>query len=261
MKSKSEISTLFPLFHKFISTQLGTKIHTIRSDNGKEYFNQDLITYFANEGILHHSSCVDTPQQNGVAERKNRHLLKVARSLLFQTKVPKTYWGEAALTAVCLINRMSSRVLQFQSPVSTLSSLFPNFQGVGSISPKLFGCTCYVHVHSHLQSKLDPRAIKCVFLGYSPTQKGYKCYHPATKRKYTTLDVTFVEHQPYFGDTYLQGESLGEDSWLEVDHSLSIPSVVSSPIPSASSDLLSSSNPDIPPTSNMSSPKLNVSPE
>ena len=178
MKSKFEVSSIFPTFHKFISTQFGAKIQTQRSENDKEYFNQDLITYLQKEGILHHSSCVDTPQQNGVVERKNQHLLDVARSLLFQMKVPKIYWGEAILTAAYLINRMPSRVLEYQSPMSNLSTLFPNFQGFGSLPSKIFGCVCHVNIHSHLQGKFDPRAIKCLFLGHSSTQKGYKCYPP-----------------------------------------------------------------------------------
>jgi len=66
---------------------------------------------FLNEkGIIHHSSCVDTPQQNGVAERKNRHLLEVARALMFSMNVPKRFWGEAILTASYLINRMPSNI-------------------------------------------------------------------------------------------------------------------------------------------------------
>ncbi|PON43134.1 Ribonuclease H-like domain containing protein, partial [Trema orientale] len=103
----------------------------------KNIFNQELDTYFEKEGILHYSSCTNTLQQNGVAERKNRHQLEVARALLFQMKVSKTYWGEAVLTASYLINRMPSRVLQTQSLVQRLKTLFPNFQGIGSLPLKV----------------------------------------------------------------------------------------------------------------------------
>ena len=95
LKSKSEVNSIF---------QFGTKIHTLRSDNGREYFNHNLVTYLQNEGIVHQSSCADTPQQNGVAERKNGHLLEVTKSLLFQMNVTKTCWGEAVLNAIFLIN-------------------------------------------------------------------------------------------------------------------------------------------------------------
>lgn len=67
-------------------------------------------------GILRQSFCVDTPSQNGVAKRKNRHLLETTRALLFQTKVPKKFWADAILTACFLINRMPSSVLDGDSP-------------------------------------------------------------------------------------------------------------------------------------------------
>ncbi|XP_022856635.1 uncharacterized protein LOC111377743 [Olea europaea var. sylvestris] len=77
------------------------------------------------QGIIHQSSCVDTHEQNGIAERKNRHLLEVARSLIFTTHVPKHFWGEAVLTAAYFINRMSSRVLKFQTPSQVLLKTYP----------------------------------------------------------------------------------------------------------------------------------------
>uniref|UniRef100_A0A2N9EW46 Integrase catalytic domain-containing protein n=1 Tax=Fagus sylvatica TaxID=28930 RepID=A0A2N9EW46_FAGSY len=86
-----------------------------------EYFKKELSAYFHAYGIIHQTSCVDTPQQNGVAERKNRHLLEVARSLLFAMHVPKSFWGDVVLIAAYLVNRMPSKVLQFQTPLQFLS--------------------------------------------------------------------------------------------------------------------------------------------
>ena len=82
---------VFQIFNKMIRTQFGTEIKILRSDNGKEYDNSGLSPYLASNGIIHQTSCVDTPQQNGVAERKNCHLLDVARSMLFSMNVLKTY--------------------------------------------------------------------------------------------------------------------------------------------------------------------------
>ena len=201
MKEKSEVSNIFQFFYKMINTQFGVSIKRVRSDNARDYFNHILSHFFQKEGVIHESSCVDTPQQNGVAERKNRHLLNVTRALLFQNNVPKSFWGEAVLTAAYLINRMPSRVLGYQSPINVLSKFFPDFNNSCKLPPKIFGCVSFVHIHNHNRGKLDPRALKCVFVGYSITKKGYKCYHPNTRKIFTSMDVTFVETESFFSKT------------------------------------------------------------
>ncbi|CAL5338710.1 unnamed protein product [Camellia sinensis] len=189
LKDKSEVRSVFINFYAMIQTQFHTKIQILRTDNGTEYFNHTLGPFLQENGIIHQSSCVDTPQQNGVAERKNRHILEVARALLLTTHMPTMFWGDAILTATHLINRMPSR--------STLPL-------------RLFGCTAFVHVHPHQRTKLDPRATKCVFLGYSPSQKGYKCYDPISRRLFLSLDVTFFETTPFYPKSSIQGENMSE---------------------------------------------------
>ena len=194
-----------------VQNQFNSKIQVLKSDNAKEYFTSSLSTYVQNHGIIHISSCVDTPQQNGVAERKNRHLLEVARCLMFSSNVLNYFWGEAILTATYLINRMPSRVLTFQSPRQLFLKQFPHTRVASSDLPlKVFGCTTFVHVYPQNRSKFAPRANKCIFLGYSPNQKGYKCYSPTNKRFYTTMDVSFFEHVFFYPKFHVQGESMNE---------------------------------------------------
>ena len=188
-----------------IQTQFGVKIKVFRSDNARDYFNQVLSSYFQKEGIIYESSCVNTPQQNGIAKRKNGLLLNTTRALLFHGQVPKTYWGEAVLTATYMTNRIPSRTLDHKTPMEVLSQFYPHFHTSNGLTPRVFGCTSFVHIHHHQRGKLDPCAIKCVFLGYSQTQKGYKCYHPPSKKFYFSADVTFAENKPYFSQPYLQG--------------------------------------------------------
>ena len=131
------------------------------------------MTSFSSHGIIHQTSYTNTPQQNGVVECKNRHLLDVVRSLMFTAHTPKPYWGDAILTATYLINRLLTQVLKKRAPIGlhSPSSIFP-------IPPPVVGCVCFVHNHSPTRGKLDPRAIKCIFVSYSSTQKGYKCNNP-----------------------------------------------------------------------------------
>ena len=147
-----------------IQNQLQAQIQILRTDNGREYFHFALGTYLMNNGIIHQSSCVDTPQQNGVAEQKNKHLLEVSRSIMFTSNVPKHFWGEVVLTAAYLINKRPSRTLNYQSLCQVLQS-YPNSGLISSIPVKVFGCTTFVHIHSQHRSKPDPKAVKCLFLG------------------------------------------------------------------------------------------------
>ena len=114
-------------------------------------------------GILHESSCPYTPQHNGVAERKNRHLVEIARTLLLHHKVSQRFWGDAILAACYLINRMPSSVLHDQIPHSILLLIQPLFY----LPPRVFGCVCFVHILTPGQDKLSIKAMKSVFLGYS----------------------------------------------------------------------------------------------
>ena len=70
---------------------------------------------------------------------------------------------------------------------------------------KIFGCTAYVHTPKKSRSKLDPRAEKCVFVGYAPNKKGYKFFNPLTRKIYVTMDATFLEDLPFFNKNLIQG--------------------------------------------------------
>lgn len=201
MSEKSEVCQLFQNFYKMVETQFQSKIRILHTDNGTEYINDVLGQFLKDKGILHQSTCVNTPQQNGIAERKNKHLLEVTRALMFSMNVPKYLWGEAILTATYLINRLPSRVLNFETPLNVFQKCFPDNRLHSILPLKVFGCIVYVH--SKNQSKLDPRAEKYVFTGYAPNKKGYKCYNPVTRKSIISMDVTFLENQKYF----LQGEN------------------------------------------------------
>ena len=127
MKTRVELFSIFKKFHAEIHTHFNTSIHILRSDNAKEYFSMSFFSFMSSHEILHQSSCAYTPQQNGVAECKNRHLVETARTLLLHHKVPQRFWGDAILAACYLINRMPSSVLHDQIPHSILLPTQPLF--------------------------------------------------------------------------------------------------------------------------------------
>jgi len=126
-----------------------------------------------------------------VSERKNRHILEVTRSLLFQSNVPKTFWSDAILTSIYLINRLPSPNLNNKSPLEILKNKNINIDHL-----RVFGCTCFVHIKR--QDKLDTNAVKTIFIGYSFQKKGYKCYDPTNKKLYISRNVSFLKKIPFY---------------------------------------------------------------
>ncbi|RDX96421.1 hypothetical protein CR513_20926, partial [Mucuna pruriens] len=120
MKERSEFLSILMSFSKEVENQFGKTIKILRSDNAKEYFSFELNSYLSSKGILHQSMCPHTSQQNGIAERKNRHLVETTRTLLLSANVPTNHWGEAILTTCFLINQMPSASLENQIPHSIL---------------------------------------------------------------------------------------------------------------------------------------------
>ncbi|RVW36361.1 Retrovirus-related Pol polyprotein from transposon RE2 [Vitis vinifera] len=134
-----------------------------------DYSRSPFTSFMSHHGILHQSSCAHTPQQNGVAERKNPHLVEAARTILLHSNIPH-------------------------------SLLFPD-QPLYFLPPRVFGCTCFVHILTPGHDKLSAKAMKCLFLGYSKLQKGYRCYSLKTHRYFISTDVTFFEDSPFFSTT------------------------------------------------------------
>jgi len=124
MQHKSETQNLLKSFIVFAQTQFHANIKTIRVDNGSEFFS--MREFFQNHGIAYQRTCVYTPQQNGVVERKHRHILTVARASLFQSHLPFIFWGDCVLTAVYLINRLPSPLLSNKSPFEFLYNRPPH---------------------------------------------------------------------------------------------------------------------------------------
>nr|CAN82774.1 hypothetical protein VITISV_026106 [Vitis vinifera] len=170
MKTKNEVN-LFQNFHKVIETQYNAKVRVLRSDNGGEYHNSDLQKYLEGHGIIHQTTCSNTPQQNGVAKRKNRHLLEVVCASLIAAKMSISYWGEAITSVAYLINQVSSNSIDFQTPLQALTNVVVA-PTVPNIPPRVFGCVAFVHLHKHQRTKLTSRALQCVFVGYALHKKG-----------------------------------------------------------------------------------------
>lgn len=99
-----------------MGSQFNAQVKVFYSNNGREFVNQSISTLFKENGILHQITCTYTPQQNGIAERKNCHILKVPRALCFTMHLPKCLWADAIINIVFLINQMPTYVIDYQTP-------------------------------------------------------------------------------------------------------------------------------------------------
>ncbi|KAH9650151.1 hypothetical protein KPL70_026252 [Citrus sinensis] len=188
MKEKSEAFSKFKEFKEIVEGEVEQKIRCLRTDNGGEYSSREFSQYLRECQIRHQYTCANTPQQNGVAERKNRYLVEICRSMLHAKNVPGRFWAEGMRTAAHVINKLPQPRLEFVSPFEKLWNKKPTVSYL-----RVFGCVCYVFDPDHLRSKIDKKAIRCIFVGYDNQRKGWKCCDPVNGRCYTSRDVVFDE--------------------------------------------------------------------
>ncbi|KAL0533227.1 hypothetical protein IC582_030443 [Cucumis melo] len=146
---------------------------------------------------------------------------------MLSTSLPSYLWGDVILTAAHLINGIPSRILHLQTPLNCLKESYPSTRLVSEVPLCVFGCTAYVHNFGPNQTKFNPPAQAYVFVGYPLHQRGYKCFHPPSRKYFITMDVTFYENQPYFPVSHLHGESMSEESNNTFEFIEPIPSTVS----------------------------------
>ena len=190
----SEVVTTVTHFITKVVTQYSAMPKILRTDNALEFVQTSLRTFCADCGIIHQTTCPHTSQQNGIAEQKHHQLLGITRTLLIEMHVPSYLWSDALMTMTYLQNQLPCAPLGGAIPLHCLlptSSIF-------SLPPRFFGYVAFIQDHSHSLSKIAPRALKGMFVGYSRTQKGYRVYFPDTRRYMTYVDVTFHEDSPFF---------------------------------------------------------------
>ena len=185
MKAKSETGSCLISFITMAETQFNCKVKFVRSDNGPEF---NLVSFYNSKGIIHQKSCVETPQQNGVVERKHQQILNITRALMFQSNLPTDFWHFALAHAVFLMNRLPSKALNNQIPFEILHGRKPDLQFL-----RVFGCQCFASTLSHNRRKLDPRARRCVYLGHRSGVKGFLVYDLATHEVIVSRNVIFHE--------------------------------------------------------------------
>ncbi|KAJ9552679.1 hypothetical protein OSB04_016724 [Centaurea solstitialis] len=176
LRTKDETSGLIKPFVTRVENKTNLRVKVIRSDNGTEFKNADLNSFCEEKGIERQYSAPRTPQQNGVAERRNRTLIEAARTMLADSKLPITFWAEAVNTACYVQNR----VLIVKSKGKTPYELFEKKKPyIGFLQP--FGCPCTIlDTKTHL-GKFESKSDDGFFVGYSSQSKALRVFNSTTR--------------------------------------------------------------------------------
>jgi hypothetical protein len=192
IRNKDEVLAKFQEFVALVSNQTEKSIKILRSDGGGEYFSKGFDNYCKTSGILHQSSAPYTPEQNGVAERMNRTLVEMIRSMLHQQDTPLTFWGEALQTAVHIRNRSPSSAINGHTPFEIWHNRLPDISYF-----RIFWCDAYVHIPKEKRTKLEAKAHKCKFIGYSSIHKAYRFWDLEKKSIRISRDADFDEESVF----------------------------------------------------------------
>ena len=128
-----------------------------------------------------------TLSQNGVAERRNRTLKDMVRSMISHSSLPNSLWGEALKTAVYILNRVPSKAVN-KTPYELWTGKKPSIRHL-----HVWGCPAEARPYRPNERKLDSRTISCYFVGYPERSKGYKFYDPSSRSFFETGNAKFIE--------------------------------------------------------------------
>ncbi|RVW29936.1 Retrovirus-related Pol polyprotein from transposon TNT 1-94 [Vitis vinifera] len=174
LHNKHEALDAFKVFKAEVEKQYGKQINIVRSDRGGEYYGRYLedgqspgpFAKFPQEhGIVAQYTMSGSPDQNGVAERRNRTLLDMVRSMLSSSKLPKFLWTEALKTTVYILNRVPTKVVP-KTPFELLKGWKPSLRHM-----RVWGCSSEVRIYNPQEKKLDPKTISGYFIGYAESNQ------------------------------------------------------------------------------------------
>nr|GEY23844.1 putative ribonuclease H-like domain-containing protein [Tanacetum cinerariifolium] len=206
LEHKDETYLILKDFINIVENQLNKKVKAMRCDNGTEFKNAHIIEFCGSKGIKREYSNARTPQQNGVAERKNRTLIEAARTMLADSKLPIMFWTEAVRTACYVLNRVLVTNPHNKTPYALLTGNIPS---VSHFKP--FGCHVTILNTSDHLGKFDKKAYEGYIVGYYASNKAYRVYNMPNKRVEETMNLRFLEEKPN-----VQG--LGHEWYFDLDY-------------------------------------------
>ena len=189
LETKSDAFSAFKKLARRLQNTKNCNIGSIRSDHGGEFQNEKFSKFCEKMGILHNFSAPRTPQQNGVVERKNRSLEKLARTVLSESSLPKYFCADAVSTLCYVMNKVLIRPILKKTPYELFNGRKPNINPL-----RVFGCSCFVlnNGKENLE-KFDEKENLGIFIGYSLTSHAYRIYNKRLMTVEESVHVAFDE--------------------------------------------------------------------
>ncbi|GJU21934.1 retrovirus-related pol polyprotein from transposon TNT 1-94, partial [Tanacetum coccineum] len=191
LATKDETSGILKTFITGIENQINHKVKIIRCDNGTKFKNNDMNQFCGMKGIKRKFSVAITPQQNGVAKRKNMTLIEAARTMLADSLLPTTFWAEAVNTACYVQNRVLVTKPHNKTPYELLHGRPPS---ISFMRP--FGCPVTILNTLDPLGKFDGKADEGFLVGYSINSKAFRVFNTRTRKVEENLHITFLENKP-----------------------------------------------------------------
>ncbi|GJS11439.1 retrovirus-related pol polyprotein from transposon TNT 1-94 [Tanacetum coccineum] len=201
LETKYETTGILKSFITEVENLVDKKVKIIKCDNGTEFKNRVMSEFCEKKGIKKEFSVARTPQQNGVAKRRNRTLIEAARTMLADSKLPTTFWAKVVNTAYYVQNR----VLVVKPHNKTPYELFKGRTPVLSFM-RPFGCHVTILNTLDYLGKFDGKLDEGFFIGYSMNSKAFRVYNIRTRKVEENLHIRFLEDKPIIAGTE---ESIG----------------------------------------------------
>lgn len=190
IKQKSEVAELVKKYMRSMKSDMSCSVVVFRSDNGLEYINKNVKSFFESYGITHQTTVAYTPEQNGRAEREMRTIVEAARTLIHSKNLPVSFWAEAVNTAVYVLNRTGTSPIKNKTPYELLYKKKPVIDHL-----RIFGSTVYTHIPKQRRKKWNVKAKKGILVGYCENTKGYRVWIAEEKAIEIARDVIVRENE------------------------------------------------------------------
>ncbi|RVW36529.1 Retrovirus-related Pol polyprotein from transposon TNT 1-94 [Vitis vinifera] len=200
---KSQSLDVFKTFKAEVELQLNKRIKSVRSDRGGEYYGRydgsgeqhpgPFAKYLEECGIVPQYTMPGSPNMNGVAERRNRTLKDMVRSMISHSTLPEKLWGEALKTAAYILNRVPTKAAA-KTPYELWTGRKPSLKHF-----HIWGCPAEARPYKPHEKKLDSKTVSSYFIGYAERSRGFKFYDPAIRSIFETGTATFFEDVEFGG--------------------------------------------------------------